>query len=232
MPDFLSGYGWMILGGLSLTIAVSVASMLGAIVTGLAASLLSLSSNSLLRALIRVYTTVIRGIPELVLLLLVYYGVPTLIQDVSASAGFPLQVNLNPFAAGVMTLAFIYGAFTCEVFRSAYLAVPRGQHEAAAAFGLTPSQRFFSIILPQMLRYALPALGNVWMVLLKATALISIIQLPELMRISDMAARATRQPFTFFLIACLAYLAITLVSMWAQGHAERWANKGVARSGA
>lgn len=232
MPEFLEGYGWMILGGLGLTIAVGVTSMLGAILTGLVASLLSLSGSFVLRTLVRIYTTVIRGIPELVLLLLVYYGVPTLIQDFSAGAGFPIEVNLNPFAAGVTTLAFIYGAFTCEVFRSAYLAVPRGQHESAAAFGLTPYQTFRAIILPQMLRYALPALGNVWMVLLKATALISIIQLPELMRTSDMAARATRQPFTFFLIACLAYLAITLVSMWAQARAERWANKGMARSGA
>jgi polar amino acid transport system permease protein/arginine/ornithine transport system permease protein len=169
----------------------------------------------------------VRGVPELVLLLLVYYGVPTLVQDVAATLGYDIVIAINPFVAGIATITFIYGAFACEVFRGAYLNVPAGQHEAAAVLGLNRTATLRLVILPQVFRYALPGLGNVWMVLVKATALISIIQLPELMRNADVAARATRMPFTFFFAACLIYLAITLASMWAQARAEGWASRGV-----
>ncbi len=232
MPELMNGYGWMIIGGLKLTIIVSISSMTVAIVLGLITSILSLSGSTFARYAIATYTTVIRGIPELVLLLLVYYGAPTLIQDLLATSGIDAQINLNPFVAGVATLGFIYGAFSCEVFRAAYLAVPRGQFDSATAMGLTGRQTLAYVIIPQMMRYALPGLGNVWMVLLKATALISIIQLPELMRRTDMAARATREPFTFFLIACLIYVVLTVISMHLQQRAESWANRGVLRGGA
>ena len=102
-----------------------------------------------------------------------------------------------------------------------------GQREAALALGLKPAETFRKVVLPQMMRYALPGLGNVWMVLVKTTALISIIQLPELMRNADIAARATRMPFTFFAMTCLLYLAITLISMWVQAAGERWARRGI-----
>jgi ABC-type arginine transport system permease subunit len=140
--------------------------------------------------------------------------------------GYDVALPINPFAAGIGTLTLIYGAFACEVYRGAYLAVPTGQHDAAQSLGLPPKVAFRKVILPQMMRYALPGLGNIWMVLVKATALISIIQLPELMRNADIAARSTRQPFTFFFMACLLYLVITLLSMAAQARAERWAQRG------
>lgn len=224
----LQGYGWLLLEGVRMTIIVSVASMACALVVGLVASVGKLSSLAPLRMVLELYTTVIRGVPELVLLLLVYYGFPTLIQDSAAAFGFRVQLSINPFVAGIGTLTIIYGAFACEVFRAAYLAVPVGQREAAEALGLRPFQTFHKVLLPQMIRYALPGLGNVWMVLVKATALISIIQLPELMRSADIAARATRMPFTFFFAACLLYLLITLISMWMQARAEQWARRGVA----
>lgn len=222
----------MILDGLKLTVVVSITSMIVAVCIGLITSILSLSNSRVVRSIITIYTTFIRGVPELVLLLLVYYGLPTLAQDLLAGIGYDARINLDPFAAGVATLGFIYGAFSCEVFRAAYLAVPRGQFESAASIGLKPLQTLAYIVVPQMMRYALPGLGNVWMVLLKATALISIIQLPELMRATDMAARATRKPFTFFLAACLIYLVLTVISMHLQQRAERWANKGVVRGDA
>jgi polar amino acid transport system permease protein/arginine/ornithine transport system permease protein len=212
-----------------MTLVVSVASMALALVVGLVAAIGKLSRLRPVMALLEVYTTIIRGVPELVLLLLVYYGVPTVIQDSAAVFGRGLRLSINPYAAGIGTLTIIYGAFACEVFRAAYLAVPPGQKEAAQALGLTRSLTFRKVLLPQMLRYALPGLGNLWMVLVKATALISIIQLPELMRSADVAARATRMPFTFFFAACLFYLGITLVSMWAQARAERWASKGMVK---
>lgn len=223
----LKGYGWLLWEGVQLTVMVSVVSMAGAIVVGLLAALAKLSRSRIRSFMVEAYTTIVRGVPELVLLLLVYYGVPTLVQDMAAALGYNLIIAINPFAAGIATITFIYGAFACEVFRGAYLNVPTGQHEAAAVLGLNHTATLRLVILPQVIRYALPGLGNVWMVLVKATALISIIQLPELMRNADVAARATRMPFTFFFAACLVYLAITLASMWAQARAEGWASRGV-----
>lgn len=223
----LKGNGWLLWDGVQLTVIVSVASMACAVIVGLAAALAKLSRSRGRFIVVEAYTSVVRGVPELVLLLLVYYGIPTLVQDIGAALGYGFALSINPFAAGIATITFIYGAFACEVFRAAYLNVPAGQHEAAAVLGLKRTAALRLIILPQVFRYALPGLGNVWMVLVKATALISIIQLPELMRNADVAARATRMPFTFFFAACLIYLAITLASMWAQGRAEAWASRGV-----
>jgi len=223
----LQGYGWLLLKGAQLTILVGLASMVIAVLLGLLGSWGKLSANRIARMLAGTYTTVIRGIPELVLILLVYYGVPTLIQDLSAAAGREILVDLNPFTAGVGTIGFIYGAFATEVFRGAYLAVPKGQIEAARAMGMSTSMTFLRITLPQMWRFALPGLGNVWMVLIKATALISVIQLPELMRNADIASRATRMPFTFYFMASLLYLVITIASMMLQQKAETWAGRGV-----
>jgi polar amino acid transport system permease protein/arginine/ornithine transport system permease protein len=223
----LKGYGWLLWDGVQLTVMVSVTSMAGAIVVGLVAALAKLGRSRTRFLIVETYTTIVRGVPELVLLLLVYYGLPTLVQDLAAVLGYKLVVSINPFAAGIATITFIYGAFACEVFRGAYLNVPAGQHEAVSVLGLSRLAALRLVILPQVFRYALPGLGNVWMVLVKATALISIIQLPELMRNADVAARATRMPFTFFFAACLVYLAITLVSMWAQARAEGWASRGV-----
>ncbi len=176
------------------------------------------------------YTTIIRGVPELVLILLVYYGAPTLIQDMFSLLGRDIQIPVNSFFAGTATIGFIYGAFAAEVFRGAYLAVPKGQIEAARACGMGAGLTFRRIILPQMWRFALPGLGNVWMVLIKATALISVIQLPELMRNTDIASRATRKPFTCFFIASLIYLVITIVSTLFQQWAEVRASRGVRRA--
>lgn len=220
----------MLMEGIRMTLIVSVSSLVGALILGLIAALGKLSRPLFLRGAIELYTTIIRGVPELVLLLLVYYGVPTLIQDSAATMGFDLSLSINPFVAGIGTLTIIYGAFACEVYRAAYLAVPVGQREAAEALGLKRSQVLHKVLLPQIIRYALPGLGNVWMTLVKATALISVIQLPELMRNADIAARSTRMPFTFFFAACVIYLAITLISMWGQAHAERWARRGIGKA--
>ncbi|MGX0878575.1 His/Glu/Gln/Arg/opine family amino acid ABC transporter permease subunit [Roseovarius sp. MBR-154] len=225
MPD-LQGYGSLLIDGLMMTLGVAIASMIGALILGLAAAAGKLFAPKAGRVLIEGYTTVVRGVPELVLLLLIYYGLPTLVQDTLGGMGHDVTLAINPFVAGIGTLTLIYAAFACEVYRAAYLAVPPGQREAALALGLSSMVTFRKVELPQMMRYALPGLGNVWMVLVKATALISIIQLPELMRNADIAARSTQQPFTFFFMACLLYLSITLVSMWGQGRLETWASRG------
>ena len=226
----LRGYGWMLWQGLELTILVGLGAMAVALALGLIGAWGKLSRARAGRWAAGTYTTVIRGVPELLLILLVYYGVPTLIQDIAEGAGYDIIVDLNPFVAGVVTIGFIYGAFATEVFRGAFLAVPRGQIEAARAIGMSRALTFRRIVLPQMWRFALPGLGNVWMVLIKATALISVIQLPELMRNAQIAMGATKLPFTFFFVASLFYLGITIVSMVVQRRAEAWANRGVRRA--
>lgn len=226
----LQGYGWMLWRGLELTVVVGLCAMAAALAMGLLGAWGKLSRSRAARALAGAYTTVVRGVPELLLILLVYYGVPTLIQDAAAGMGHDLIMDLDPLVAGVATLGVIYGAFAAEVFRGAFLAVPRGQIEAARAAGMGPALTFRRVVLPQMWRFALPGLGNVWMVLIKATALVSVIQLEELMRSADIAARATRMPFTFFFVASLFYLGITVVSTAVQRRAEAWANRGTRRA--
>ncbi len=226
----LKGYGWMLWDGTQVTLAVAFSAMALALVLGLIGAWGKLSQPKAARAVANTYTTVIRGVPELILILIVYYGTPTLIQDTLERFDIDIIIDINPFLAGFVTIGFIYGAFATEVFRGAYLAVPRGQIEAAKAIGMSRALLARRILLPQMWRFALPGLGNVWMVLIKATALISVIQLPELLRNSDIAARAVRMPFTFYFAASLIYLAITVASMLAQRRAEAWASRGVRRA--
>ncbi len=225
----LNGYGWLLWKGVRLTLLVGIGAMIVSIILGLISSWGKMSRSRLALSLANTYTTVVRGVPELVMILLVYYGFPTLIQEIANYLGFSITINLNSFTAGVVTLGFIYGAFSTEVFRGAFLAVPRGQIEAAHAVGMGKILTFRRIIFPQMWRFALPGIGNVWMVLIKATALISVIQLPELMRNADIASRATQKPFTFFVIASFFYLGITIISNLAQKKAEDWADRGVRR---
>ncbi len=224
------GYGWVFLDGLEVTLAVGLASLPVALVLGLLGAWGKLSNSLILRNLAGAYTTVVRGVPELVLITLVYYGFTIILQDIASGiTGEREQIDLNPFITGTIALGSIYGAFATEVFRGAFLAVDRGQIEAARAYGMGPALAFRRVILPQMWRYALPGLGNLWLVLLKATALVSVIQLPELMRMSQIGVGATREPFTFYFTASLIYLGITAGSLVVIRTAEKHASRGVAR---
>ncbi len=226
----LKGYGWMLWDGLQVTLTVAVCAMALALVMGLLGAWGKLSGAVVARRAADTYTTVIRGVPELILILIVYYGTPTLIQNTLEDFGYDVILDINPFLAGFITLGFIYGAFSTEVFRGAILAVDKGQIEAARSVGMSKGLLVRRVLLPQVWRFALPGLGNVWIVLIKATALISVIQLPELLRNADIAARAVRLPFTFYFAASLMYLGITAVSMYVQQRAEAWAARGVRRS--
>ncbi len=225
----LKGYGWMLWDGVQITLLVAVCAMALALVMGLLGVWGKLSQSKVARGAANTYTTVIRGVPELLLILIVYYGTPTLIQNTLEDFGYDVILDINPFLAGFVTLGFIYGAFSTEVFRGAILAVDKGQIEAARAVGMSKALLVRRILLPQVWRFALPGLGNVWMVMIKATALISVIQLPELLRNADIAARAVHLPFTFYFAASLIYLAITIVSMLGQQRLETWAARGVRR---
>lgn len=209
----MSAYYWSILNGALLTVAVSLAALAVAIVLGLMGAAAKISGNTPLVALATVYTTIIRGIPELVLMLLVFYGGSIGINNLLEMSGTGITLDIEPFSAGVLTLGFIYGAYMTETFRGAILSIPRGQFEAAAAFGMGPVQAFMRITLPQLVRYALPGFTNNWLVLIKATALISLIGLQEMTYLAKQASAATRSPFAFFLFTAALFLLYTWASL-------------------
>jgi len=226
-----AGWGDEMLRGALMTLAVSLSSMTLGLAVGALGAAAKLSAIAPARWLAEGYTTVVRGVPELVLILLVYYGVTILLQQLlTLVIGGEVTVDIDPFTAGTLTLGVIYGAFTTEVFRGAFLALDRGQLEAARAIGMSRTLAFRRVVLPQVWRYALPGLGNVWLVLIKATALMSVVQLPELMRMADVAARAVRMPFTFYFGASIVYLLITVASLQVLHRAEARANRGIRRA--
>jgi His/Glu/Gln/Arg/opine family amino acid ABC transporter permease subunit len=200
------------------------------IAMGLIGALGKLSRFRWARILADLYTTIIRGIPELVLLLLIYYGGTVLLQHLGTLFGRERPIDINAFVAGVVVIGIIYGAYATEAFRGAFQAVPKGQIEAAMACGMNRRQIFWRIRLPQVWRFAIPGLGNVWLVLLKATSLMSVIGVEELTRKADLAKAPTREPFTFFISAAFIYLVFTAISDFGRHWAEKRANVGVRRA--
>ncbi|QXI27468.1 ABC transporter permease [Pseudomonas vanderleydeniana] len=216
----LKGFGPILLEGTWMTIKLSILSLLVSVLLGLLGASAKLSSISLLRLPAQVYTTLIRGVPDLVLMLLIFYSLQTWLSSLTDAMDWD-YIEIDPFAAGVITLGFIYGAYFTETFRGAILAVPRGQLEAATAYGLTRAQRFRFVTFPQMMRFALPGIGNNWMVILKATALVSIIGLADLVKAAQDAGKSTYQLFYFLVLAALIYLLITSASNYVLRWLER-----------
>jgi len=225
----LSGYFASILQGALLTVGVSLAALAVSILLGLLGAAAKLSGRPPLVGLATVYTTLVRGVPELVLMLLIFYGGTIGINHLLTLSGSKATADINPFAAGVLTIGFIYGAYMTETFRGAILSIPKGQMEAAWAFGMGRLQTFLRITLPQMVRYALPGFTNNWLVLIKATALVSLIGLQEMTYLAKQASSATREPFTFYLFAAGLFLVYTSVSLWALRWLDRRYSLGVRR---
>ncbi|HAJ13637.1 MAG: ABC transporter permease [Hydrogenophaga sp.] len=225
----MSGYYASILQGALLTVGVSLAALAVAVLLGLVGAAAKLSGRPLLAALATAYTTVVRGVPELVLMLLIFYGGTIGLNHLLELAGSKATVDINPFAAGVLTIGFIYGAYMTETFRGAILAIPKGQSEAAWAFGMGRLRTFMRITLPQMVRYALPGFTNNWLVLIKTTALVSLIGLHEMTYLAKQASAATREPFTFYLFAAGLFLLYTSVLLLALRWLERRYSLGVRR---
>jgi arginine/ornithine transport system permease protein len=228
----LSGYFSSILQGALLTVGVSLAALMVAILLGLLGAVAKLSGRPILVGLATIYTTLVRGIPELVLMLLIFYGGTIGLNHLLEAMGSKASVDINPFLAGVLTIGFIYGAYMTETFRGAILSIPKGQMEAAWAFGMGPVRTFVRITAPQMVRYALPGFTNNWLVLIKATALVSLIGLQEMTYLAKQASAATREPFTFFLFAAALFLVYTSVSLWALRWLDRRFSLGVKRANA
>jgi arginine/ornithine transport system permease protein len=210
----MNAYYIAILQGSVLTIGVSLAALAVAIVLGLLGAAAKLSGNRFWVAVASTYTTVIRGIPDLVVMLLVFYGGTIGLNHLLESLGSKQTVDINPFFAGVLTIGFIYGAYMTETFRGAILSIPKGQMEAGWAFGMGSIQTFMRITAPQMVRYALPGFTNNWLVLIKATALVSLIGLQEMTYLAKQASAATRSPFSFFLFTAALFLVYTSVSLY------------------
>jgi len=226
----LQGFGWQLAVGLSMTVRVALAAVVVGLLLGMLGATAKLSASRAAQKIANAYTTIVRGVPELILLLILFFGGSILVQKIYQAFGGEDYVEVDAFTAGVLTLGFVFGAYATEVFRGAILAIHPGQVEAARAVGMNRWLVFRRIMLPQVWRFALPGVGNLWMVLMKDTALISVIGLDELMRKSAIAAGATQEPFTFYAAAALIYLGLTVISMIALQSAERRVNRGVRRA--
>jgi polar amino acid transport system permease protein len=224
-PD---GWGDELAAGAWLTIRLALATLPFGLAVGLMAALARNSRRRWLRVPGNVFTTVFRGLPELLTLLLVYFGGQILIGRI-ASLVTGGQVEVSAFVAGMVALGLVFSAYASEVFLGALRAISRGQYEAAYALGLRPPTAFRLVILPQLVRLALPGLANLWLVLLKDTSLVSVIALNDLLRQTSVAVRATKEPFLFYLVACLIYLAMSMVSSVGIAGIERWSERGTHR---
>ncbi len=219
------GWGDDLASGALVTIALALATLPFGLVLGFLLSLAKQSEDWALRLSADIYTTIFRGLPELLTLFIVYFGINGLLKAASEGAGLP-ALALSSFASGMVALGVVFSAFASEVFLSAFRAIPNGQREGAAALGLRPRQAMVLVILPQVLRVALPGLSNLWMNLLKDTALVSVVGLADLLRQTQIAARVTREPFLFFGTAIVLYLVMTAVSSVVIAWIERWTRRG------
>ena len=234
MGDLLAfgptGWGDEMLRGAGMTLVVALLAYALGIALGTAVAAAKLAPWRALRWLADGYTTVIRGVPELLVIYLFFFGSSGTIMWVARLFGYTGYIELNSFTVGVAAVAVISAAYSAEVIRGAIQAIPRGQIEAGHAVGMSGMKIFRRIMIPQLLRIALPGLGNVWQLTLKDTALISVTALAELMRMAQVAAGSTRQPFTFYVVAAGLYLVMTTFSNLAFQHAERRYGRGMRRA--
>jgi polar amino acid transport system permease protein len=225
-PD---GWGDELAAGAWLTIRLALATLPFGLAVGLLAALARNSRSRWLRIPGNAFTTLFRGLPELLTLLLVYFGGQVLLSRIAGLVGDG-QVDVSAFVAGLIALGLVFSAYASEVFLGALRAISRGQYEAGYALGLRPSTVLRLVVLPQLIRLALPGLANLWLVLLKDTSLVSVIALNDLLRETSVAVRATKEPFLFYLAACLIYLAMSMISSVGIAGIERWSEKGMGRS--
>lgn len=217
---FLDGYWELIKSGTWATIKLALLSVLLSFVLGLLGASAKLFGGALWRGIATIYTTIIRAVPDLVLMLLLFFSIQMGLNQITDALGWKV-IQIDPFWAGVIVIGMIYGAYFTETFRGAFLSVPKGQIEAGMAYGMSPRQVFSRILFPQMMRYAIPGIGNNWLVVLKATALVSIIGLSDLVKASQDAGRATGNMFKYILIAGLIYLVLTSLSNIVLWYLER-----------
>lgn len=233
MPELLSygdaGWGDEIIAGLGITVALALATLPFGLLGGFLIALAQTSRDAALRAASNIYTTIFRGLPELLTLFIIFYGLPLLLNAVYGLWTDTPDLQINSFLAGMIALGMVFSAYAAEVFQSAFKGIARGQYEAGTTLGLSRLHTMALIIAPQLLRLALPGLANLWLILLKETALISVIGLSDLMRQTGIAARVSKEAFLFFGIACLLYLLLAILSSIVIGILERRLQRGEAR---
>jgi len=228
--DLIWEYRGQLWDGTLVTIQLALASVVVSVVLGLLGAWAKLSKSSIAQRLANIYTTLIRGVPELVLMLLLFYGGQKLINDFGYVTGLWDYIEINQFTAGFLTVGFVYGAYMTETFRGAIIAIPRGQIEAAIAYGMSPAKVFARVIWPLMVRYALPSFTNNWLVLIKATALVSVIGLQDVVYNGFVAGRSTKELFTFMFAVMTIYLVLTAISDVGLRWLDRKYSAGVRRA--
>ena len=220
MTEIFGGYLPMILRGMVLTVEVALLSLLLALILGILAASARLYGGPIAKTIAGVYTTVIRGIPDLVLMMLIFFGGQVLVNNVGDKFGWE-YIDIDPFVAGILTIGFIFGAYMGETFRGAIMAVSKGEIEAEHAYGMTGLQVFTHVTFPGMIRHAIPGFFNNWLVLVKTTALVSVIGLEDMVFNAKIAGDTLRQPFTFYMLVGALFLLITAVSDLAMKWLER-----------
>lgn len=217
--------------GLLLTVQISVCSYIVGFLLGLLGAGAKLSGNKVLYRIGDLYTTLVRAIPELLLIILIYYAGGSAIKNLLIGIGIVEEdFQVNAFAAVVAALGLIYGAYLTDVLRGAIEAIPKGQVEAARAYGMRGALRFRRIIFPQMIRYAIPGMGNQWLNITKDSALVSVVGAFEVAKQANIAASATKEYLFFYTVAALIFLSLTVISMIVLGRVEKRANRGVRRA--
>jgi polar amino acid transport system permease protein len=219
------GWGDEILSGAWLTIRLALATVPFGIALGFVVALAKDSGEPTLVMAGNIFTTIFRGLPELLTLFIVYYGGQIALQAAIGLFGGG-YVEVSSFVAGMVALGLVFSAYASEVFLGALRGIAKGQFEGAAALGLTPLQTLRLVIVPQLIRLALPGLSNLWLVLLKDTALVSVIALDDLLRKTNIAVGVTKEPFFFYAVACLIYLVLSMASSVVLTAIERRANRG------
>ena len=228
----LQGFGQLLLSGAWVTIKLALTSLVIGLILGLLGATAKMSGFKVLNAIATAYTTIIRGIPELLSVMFIYFGGSMLMGLILSQFGNTGYVDVSPFWAGVTALSVAFGAYATETFRMAFQEIPKGQAEAAQAIGMKKFQILWRVTLPQVWRIALPGLGNLFLVLLKDTALVSVVGLEDIMRHAKTAATSTQSPFTFYMAAALLYLSLTVIITgvimwleWGNNPAERYAKR-------
>ncbi len=220
------GWGGNLLRGLLNSVAIALGAFGLGLLIGICGAYGKLYGGPVVRDLFGLYTTVVRAVPELVLILMLYFAGTDLVNRLLMAFGHQ-PIDINGLVAGIGVLGVVQGAYSTEVLRGAILSIPQGQIEAARAYGMPPGLMLRRITLPAMLPFAIPGLANLWLIATKDTALLAIVGFSELTQTTRLAAGATKAYFTFFLAAGALYLALTLFSNVIIGRIERWARRGM-----
>ena len=220
-----TGYGDELMAGLLVTVTLAILGFLLALALGIVLGVVALSHNRLMRGFWRIYASIFMGVPTLLIIFFLFYNAPTIVKSITN-----VYFDVSPFSVGVASLCIVYAAYVGEVVRGAVLNIPAGQFEAARTLGLQKLHLWWFIILPQAWRIALPGTTNVWMALLKDTALVSLVGLTDVVRMANVASGATKLPFLLYAFAGLSFIVFSGMTMFGAERLERWASRGQERA--